>query len=167
MNDIPYLEPLLFYLQKDETLKSYFTDKSFFMPKHTLVEATEEAMKKDCPAPRALWILPENTNAITPKSGCMVTGNHTFNIIVFVQCLRDTFQLSKGNDGKIKLTGQYMELAEIRMAVKKVMNNFAKETQRKFMETRYSDIAWLRDINLYADENNFLTTALQYSVKIN
>ena len=51
--DLPYLEPLLFWLRKDEKLKLLFSQDSFFMPHSNLITATEEAMKKDCPAPRA------------------------------------------------------------------------------------------------------------------
>lgn len=164
-NDLPYLEPLLFHLRKDPVLQSYFTEKSFFMPKHVLAEATEEAMKKDCPAPRALWILPLNSDAVSPKAGCREIANHTFNIVVFIQCIRDTFQLVQ-REGQVRLDGQYMELSRIRKAIKKSVRDF-ENLNKSNLTNSFSEITWVRDQNLYPDENNFLVTAMQYSVKIN
>lgn len=165
MNDLPYLEPLLFHLRGDENLKKYFTEKSYFMPKHILVQATDEAMKSDCPAPRALWIIPENTVASGQKSGCVQNAIHTFYIVIFIQCIRDTFQLIKAND-RVRLGGQFMELSEIRRVVKKSVNEFENKNKHN-IASRFSDITWGGDQNLYPDENNFLTTAIQYSVRIN
>lgn len=164
-NDLPYLEPLLFHLRKDEDLKKIFTEKSFFMPKHILIQATEEATKKSCPAPRALWIIPEDTVANNPKPGCNSIGIHSFNIVLFVQCIREPFELVRSGDG-VKLSGQYMELSSIRKAVKKSVNKFQNESKLD-LNLRYSDITWIKDQNLYPDDGNFLTTAIEYSVKIN
>ena len=164
VNDIPYLEPLLFWLRNDETLKKYFTDNSFFMPKHTLVEATEEAMRKDCPAPRALWILPGNTRANQTQNGCRGTGIHSFHVVVYVQCLRDTFQIYN-KYGKAALGGQYVELSEIRQHVKHSVAEFSKGLLKQH-GLRYSNLRWVGDTNLYPDENNFLTTAIEYEINI-
>lgn len=164
VDDIPYLEPLLFHLQNDENLKEFFSNKSFFMPKHVLKEATLEAAKKDCPAPRALWVLPENSEAVSPKAGCVGSVRHNFYVVVFIQCIRDTFEIVKRNN-EPKLDGQYMELSRIRKAVKKSINEFERKGQGQFKS--YRDITWLRDQNIYPDEDNFLTTAMHYSVLLN
>lgn len=164
IDDLPYLEPLLFHLQNDNNLKEFFTEKSFFMPKHMLQEATDEAMKKDCPAPRALWIIPSDSEAISPRAGCLGGVKHTFFIVVFVQCIRDTFEIVK-RSGEVKLSGQYMELSKIRRAVKKSVNDFERKNIGTFV--RYSDITWQRDQNIYPEEDNFLTTAMHYTVNIN
>ena len=164
MTDVPYLEPLLFWLREDQALKKYFTEKSFFMPKHTLVQATEEALKGDCPAPRALWILPADTVATQQRPGCKSPGIHTFHIVVYVQCIRDAFEIV-ARDGKPALSGQYMELSKIRKEVKRAVNDF-EQHNRESLSTKYSDIVWIKDQNLYPDENNFLTTAMEYQVKI-
>lgn len=164
MTDVPYLEPLLFWLRNDQALKKYFTDNSFFMPKHTLIEATEEATKKDCPAPRALWILPGDTVATSEKPGCKSPGLHSFHIVVYVQCIRDTFEIVK-RDGSPHLAGQYMELSKIRQEVKRSVLAFEMNRRESF-NTKYENILWKRDQNLYPDENNFLSTAIEYEVKI-
>lgn len=164
MSDVPYLEPLLFWLRNDQALKGYFTDKSFFMPKHTLIEATEEAIKSDCPAPRALWILPADTTAINPRPGCKPNGLHTFHIVVYVQCIRDAFQIVARGD-EPRLDGQYMELSKIRKEVKRSVSDF-EISNREHQVRRYLDIMWIKDQNLYPDENNFLTTAMEFQVKI-
>ena len=164
MNDIPYLEPLLLHLRNDEELKKYFTNKSFFMPKHTLIEAAEEAMKKDCPAPQALWIHPMDTRAINADANCTGFKLHTFYITIFVHCIRDVFQLRKRDD-KIELAGQYMELSKIRLAVKKSIREFQKKISGDF-NLPYSDVTWLGDKNLYPSDTSFLVTGLEYNVKL-
>lgn len=164
VTDVPYLEPLLFWLRKDQALKKYFTDKSFFMPKHTLVQATEEALKKDCPAPRALWILPSDTSSVTTRPGCKSVGLHTFHIVVYVQCIRDAFELVE-RDGLPELSGQYMELSKIRKEVKRSIVDF-ENNNREAVSTKFADMVWVRDQNLYPDENNFLSTAIEFQVKI-
>ena len=165
LSDLPYLSPLLFHLRNDEALKDYFTEKSFFMPKTTLVSATEEAMKKDCPAPRALWILPDNTTALNPKSGCVPVGNHTFYVTIFTQCIRNPFELIK-KDNKIELGGTFMELTKIRRAVKISINKFENQN-RSILTNKFSNITWMGDQNLHPDEEGFIVSALQYNVTIN
>lgn len=164
--DIPYLEPLLFWLRKDETLKEYFTEKSYFMPHNNLITATEEAMKADCPAPRAIWILPQDSIASSQRPGCKSPSVHTFYIEIIVQCIRDQFQLVKKND-EVKLEGQFMELATIRRYVKESVLKFSN-TQKTLVATpSFDDIIWVKDQMLYpADVNNFLATAIEYQVKI-
>ena len=170
--DIPYLEPLLFHLRNDPILKAQFTDHSFFMPHADLISATEDAMKKDCPAPRALWILPEDTIATARKNGCNVPGNHTFRIEVVVQCIRDPFQLAKtGNstDGyQVRLQGQFMELMDLRKKVKASVKEFAKANELPGSPKLFTDIYWVKDSMLYpTGENRFLATAIEYQITIN
>lgn len=165
--DLPYLEPLLFWLRNDENLKKYFTELSFFMPHNDLVTATEEAMKKDCPAPRALWILPQDTTAVQQLPvNCKYTGNHTFYIQLMVQCIRDAFQISKVND-KLALTGQFMELMQLRKYVKKSVAQFQSDYSKKYPTGPFDGIGWRGDQMLYpSEENKFLITTIQYQVKI-
>lgn len=165
--DIPYLEPLLFWLRKDSSLKAEFTDHSFFMPHNDLISATEEAMKKDCPAPRALWILPQDSLAGSLKEGCKVPSTHTFYIEIIVQCIRDQFQLVKRND-EVKLQGQFMELCALRKLVKQSVREFAKNSAKPGMPTLFRDLYWVKDSMLYpSGENNFLATALEFQITIN
>ena len=162
-DDLPYLEPLLFWLRDDSVLKNEFTEKSFFMPHSDLITATEDAMKKDCPAPRALWILPQDTLAAGQRPLCLNPGTHTFYILIIVQCIRDVFQLSKSGDS-IKLTGQFMELSALRKQVKKSVLDFARSSASN---NKFTDILWVKDQMLYpSDDNKFLTTAIEYSIKI-
>lgn len=164
--DVPYLEPLLFHLRADESLKSYFTDKSFFMPHNHLVEATEEAMQKNCPAPRALWILPDDSIATSTQANCLSPSLHTFRIELLVQCIRNSFYLSKKDD-EIVLSGQYMELATIRKAVKKSVFEFNKNFQKQNSAPKFKDVIWKKDYMLYPEDNNkFLATVLEYNVTI-
>lgn len=166
LTDIPYLEPLLFWLRMDEDLKHEFTEKSFFMPHSDLISATNEAMKKDCPAPRALWILPQDTLAGQSRDTCKVSGVHTFNITLIVQCIRDQFQLVK-RDGELKLEGQFMELMSLRKKVKASVLKFAKENAKPEKTKQFTDIFWVKDIMLYPDEENkFLATSIEYQIKI-
>lgn len=165
-NDIPYLEPLLFHLREDKTLKQYFTEKSFFMPLSNLVSGIEEAMKKNCPAPRALWILPGDTNAKTYKANCKNPGEHSFRVILFVQCIRDQFQLSRiGNE--IKLTGQFMELAKIRKALKDSILKFGCKWSVENNNYMFGNVTWMGDEPLYPqDGENFIINSTRYNVTI-
>jgi len=168
-NDIPYLDPMWQWLRKDETLKDEFTQKSFFMPHNNLISATEEAMRTNCPAPRALWILPQDTLASsTGNNGtCLSPGIHTFYIEIIVQCIRDPFQISEDGDG-IKLTGQFMELVGLRKLVKKSISNFSKNYKANTPAPKFDNIIWKKDSMLYPSEetNRFLATAIQFDVKI-
>ena len=164
MNDLPYLEPLLLHLREDEVLKKYFTNKSFFMPKHTLIEAAKEAMAKDCPAPRSIWVVPQTTSATNPRAGCSGEKEHTFTIIIFIHCIRDAFQLVKSDNG-IKLGGQFMELSKIRLAVKRSVNEFQNKIAND-LSLPFHDVTWLRDNSLNPSDS-FLVTGLLYSVKLN
>lgn len=167
--DIPYLEPLLFWLRQDPNLKAQFTDKSFFMPHADLVAATQEAMqKKDCPAPRALWILPGDTLAQTQeKNGCFSPGVHRFHIQLIVQCIRDSFQLVE-RDGEVRLSGEFMTLMALRKMVKASVRSFAKDyTFKNFTAAQFEDISWQRDQMIYPqDQGGFLSTAMEYQVTI-
>lgn len=163
LTDIPYLTPLWLWLRADEDLKLQFTEKSFFMPKHNLISATEEAMKKDCPAPRALWILPQDTLAVGRKSDCKVPGVHTFYVELIVQCIRDPFEIYKDGD-TVTLGGQYMELMGLRRLVKQSVLKFSKANSEN---TKFSDLFWVKDTMLYpSDESPFLITAIQFEIKI-
>lgn len=166
MTDLPYLEPLTLWLQRDENLKNHFTEKSFFMPHADLITATEEAMKKDCPAPRALWIIPQDTVAQTRKPGCRSPGIHTFYISIITQCIRESFYFSKDGTG-VHLAGPFMDLAELRLFVKNsvmaFMNNYAKPGS----PNKFGDLVWIKDQMLYPNgESKFLITTLQFEVKI-
>lgn len=167
-NDIPYLEPLLFWLQDDPKLKQEFTEQSFFMPHAHLVDAAMEAMKKDCPVPRVLWILPGDTNAqTTARPDCKSPGIHTFKIMIIVQCIRDSFVISKAN-GKVFLSGQYMVLSGLRKLVKESVLEFYKDhAKRNFTGSKFSDLVWVKDQNLYPpDDEGFLITSIDYQVKL-
>lgn len=163
-SDLPYLEPLLMWLRNDETLKNEFTDKSFFMPKLDLSKATKEALENDCPAPRALWIFPLDTDAIQPKEGCRVQGSHSFGIVIYVQCIRDSFELVK-RGSEVKLGGQFMELTHVRNLVKESIRKFAIDNAKK-MPKSFENVVWVRDRILYPDTDAFLGTSLEYKVNI-
>lgn len=166
LTDIPYLEPLLIHLRTDPNLKSEFTEKSFFMPHSDLITASQEVMKKDCPAPRALWILPQDTLAQGQRDICSVPGVHTFYIEIIVQCIRDTFQLVKRDD-LVRLEGQFMELAALRKKVKQSVRDFAKANAAPGNKMLYTDIFWVKDQMLYpSSESKFLATAIEFSIKI-
>lgn len=165
LTDLPYLEPLLLHLRKDESLKQHFTDKSFFMPHSDLLSAAEESMKKDCPAPRALWILPQDTIAQGRKPNCKVPGIHTFFITIFVQCIRDEFQLVNRN-GVVKLEGQFMSLVELRKLVKESVLRFGREQSMSLVGKKFDNISWSKDQMIYPDEGNFLATAIEFEVTI-
>src|SRR5690606_23720627 len=104
-------------------LKKEFTEKSFFMAKRDLLSAVDDLIAADCPAPRALWIIPGDTVASAQRTGCKSQGNHSFAISIFVQCIRDSFNLVR-RDGDLSLEGQYMELAKLRRLVKNSVHKF-------------------------------------------
>lgn len=163
--DIPYLQDLTFWLQKDARLKNYFTEKSFFMPKNDLVSAINEAMAKDCPAPRALWILPGETSAAPVNNmNCKSPGLHNFHIVIMVQCVRDQFQVVK-KDSEIYLGGGFMELAEIRKYVKQSVVEFAKENMKNPSKL-YDKIAWRGDQPLFPSEDGFIVSSTEYEIVI-
>lgn len=162
--DLPYLDPLLFHLRSDETLKKYFTDKSFFMPKTDMINAVDEAIQQSCPMPRALWILPQDTVSVNSRAGCVSQGNHTFFIQLITKCIKHEFQISKKDD-ELYLSGDFMELAQIRKAVKKSMVSFS----RKALENtyQYKNLVWVKDQMLYPDQaDGFFVVTLEYSVII-
>lgn len=163
-NDIPYLEPLLFHLREDESLKAYFTEKSFFMPHHDLVNAIMDAGKADCVLPKSLWILPQDTTANSPRPGCKSSGNHSFSIALAVKCIRNPFILVK-RDGDIKLDGQFMELMKIRRLVKRSVQRFSKENM---MNNSFSDLVWRGDRVLYpsTEDQILLATSIDYNITI-
>ena len=163
-NDLPYLEPLLMWLRNDETLKEVFTDKSFFMPKLDLAKATTEALQKECPAPRALWIFPLDTDAISQKEGCRNQGSHSFGIIIYVQCIRQPFELIK-KESKVILGGEFMELIHIRALVKDSLRRFAIKNS-KDINKKFEKVVWTRDRNLYPESDAFLGTSIEYKVNI-
>lgn len=164
--DVPYLEPLLFHLKNDPDLKKEFTEKSFFMPHHDMVTAAEEAMKKDCPAPRSIWILPGDSTALTTQIGCSPKAQANFTILIMVQCIRNTFDLSVGDDPtRVVLNGQAMELYMLRKLVKKSVHKFALENMAKPVST-FQDVSWVRDQTLYPSEEKFLATAVEFTVKV-
>lgn len=165
--DLPYLEPLLFFLQKDEALKVEFTEKSFFMPHNDLVTAIEEAAAKSCPMPRALWILPGDTVALAQQEGCKSPGQHTFHIQLIVPCIRDAFIIARnGND--VSLKGQFMELVRLRKLVKEAVHRFYSQYKKEhFNSPKFEKLFWTRDQMLYPqDDLGVLVTAIQFSVNI-
>ena len=164
LTDIPYLEPLLFHLRNDESLKGHFTEKSFFMPHHDLVDAIMETGSADCVLPKSLWILPQDTEAIQKRVGCKSTGLHSFSIAIAVKCIRNPFILVKKDDG-VHLVGQFMELTEIRKLVKDSVHRFANENQ---MNQKFSDIIWIGDRVLYpsGEDQVLIATSINFEIKI-
>lgn len=163
--DIPYLEPLLMWLQDDQTLKDHFTQASFFMAHADLVSAVEESMRANCPAPRALWILPGDTQATSQVNGCKSPGRHSFTILIFVQCIRDSF-VFRTDGTETHLGGQYVLLSHLRKLVKKSVHKFASKNMTIYNKG-WDALNWSRDQNLYpSEENNFLATAIEYSITI-
>ena len=163
--DLPYLEPLLMWLREDETLKKEFTDKSFFMPQIDLAKATSEAKAGgSCPAPRSIWIFPLDTDSIQKKENCLNQGLHNFAIIIYLQCIRDPFQLSK-QDEEVRLTGQFMEMTYLRKLVKESVRKFSIKNSKN-VPTKFEKIIWQRDRNLYPQDDPFLGTSIEYTVNI-
>lgn len=163
--DLPYLEPLLFHLRKDETLKNYFTEKSFFMPKDDLISAVEEAIKNDCPAPRALWVLPQDGLAINSNNtNCKPSISHTFNIMLMIACIRDSFQIVK-KDNVVHLSGEYLEMTAIRKAIMKSVSEFNKLKNKEFTGRTFENIRFMKYQSLYPDDS-FLVNNLEYNVTI-
>lgn len=164
--DIPYLEPLLFHLRNDPILKNYFTEKSFFMPKDDLISAAQEVIDKDCPSPRALWILPQDGIAINSTSNtlCKPIVSHTFNILLMIACIRDTFQMAKKDD-KVYLSGEYMEMTAIRKAIMKSVLEFNKEKMKITTGRTFENIKFVKYQSLYPDDS-FLVNNIEYNVTI-
>lgn len=164
--DLPYLEPLLFWLQDDESLKQHFTRDSFFMPHDSFLSAIDEAMQKNCPAPRALWILPQDSFPTSKNVGCKSNALHRFSIMIMVQCIRDSFQISNVA-GKPKLTGQFMELTQLRKIVKNSVHRFSLHHEKTvIVNKKFSEISWNADKMLYPQEHKFLATNIEFEVKI-
>ena len=164
--DVPYLEPLWRWLRGDEKLKKYFTEASFFMPHNDMVSAAIDAIQSKCPAPRALWIIPNDTRAVTKKPGCKSPGNHIFYITIIIQCIRDQFQVAK-EDGEVRLQGQFMELSEIRKHVKESVLRFHNDYVKKGGKA-FENLYWTGDQMFYPpeDKKGFLITASEFQVTI-
>lgn len=169
LNDIPYLEPLWKWLRDDESLKEHFTEDSFFMPKATLMSAIDAAMGKDCPSPKSIWIIPGDTLAISKSNTnkiCKLPGEHTFNIMIFVQCIRDSFSPVNDN-GVLRLEGQFMELSELRKIVKDSIHKFALNNEKiNITSKKFEGPVWSKDVMFYPAEDKFLVTGIEYQVTI-
>lgn len=168
--DIPYLEPLLFHLQDDPVLKNFFTQFSFFMPKDGIAAAVAELKGSDCPAPRSIWILPQDGVAINGKNSvtqnCIPAVRHSFNILLFVSCIRDPFQVTF-RDGKAFLNGTYMEMSAIRKAVMKSVAEFNKKNNAEISGRSFENVMFEKYQSLYPQEGDpFLVNNLDYSVTI-
>lgn len=166
--DLPYLNPLLTYLRADTTLEKFFSKKDFFaLPKTDLADL-EAAIKKDCPSPRSLWIFPGTSTNAAPQQrlkNCTPKADHTFNIVIIFQCIRDTFEFKKDPDTtKIYLDGQFMELSEARRAVKKSITEFNKSLD--FNEA-FDFISWNSDEMLFPEgENSHLMSSSSFQTII-
>lgn len=167
--DIPYLEPLLFHLRNDVELEKFFTKKDFFtMPKADLGDL-EDAIKKDCPAPRSVWVFPGISNAAAAgrSAGCLPKALHSFNVVLVFQCIRDTFTFSKDKDGNVFLDGQFMELSEARKALKLSINKFNKEHNARPTNNGFDFINWVSDEMLYPEDgDNFLISSSVFQTMI-
>jgi hypothetical protein len=153
--DLPYLNPLLVYLRSNQNLEKYFSKKDFFaMPKADLNELTD-ALKKDCPSPRSLWIFPGTSTNAAPQQriqDCTPKAIHNFNIVIIFQCIRDTFEFKKDKDTtQIYLDGQFMELAEARRAVKKAITEFNSTLT---YNQAFDFISWNSDEMLFPNEES-------------
>lgn len=162
INDLPYFEPLLLHLKKDEILDPYFSSTDFFaQPK--VREDIEELIKEDCPIPRALYVYPGETR---PKNdapkGCFPTQSHQFHVFVFVQCL-DNYIFVKNNDDTLSLKGQVMLLSEMRCAVKKSIQKFSRQVESDLLN--YSYIRWVGD-SAIDRENGFLVSESVFNIDI-
>lgn len=142
VNDIPYFEPLLLHLKKDESLDKYFSSAQFqILPK--VEKDVETLIKEECPTPRALYVYPGETRPKTdaPK-GCFPTQTHNFHVFVFVQCL-DTYKFIKNEDDTFSLKGQVILLSEMRNAVKKSIQDFSRQVENDLINYNY--IRWVGD----------------------
>lgn len=164
LDDIPYLEPLLMHLRDDESLKAHFTEASFFMPHHDLVNAIMDSKNSDCALPKSLWILPQDTRPLSSRPGCKGTGSHRFSIALAVKCIRSPFILVKRED-QLKLDGQFMELSRMRSLVKHSVLRFSKTN---VMNPRFTDIIWAGDRVLYpnTEDQILLATSIDYDITI-
>lgn len=165
LTDLPYLEPVLFHLRNDESLKNHFTETSFFMPHNDLVKAILDSSKNpDCVLPRSLWILPQDTTANSAPPGCKAKGTHSFSIALAVGCNRNQFILRKV-DGNLELAGSFMELVKLRRLVKESMLSFVRKNT---MNPSFTELVWAGDRMLYpdSDENNLIATTIDYTIKI-
>lgn len=165
--DIPYLDPLLMWLRADEDLKKEFTEKSFFMPHADLLSAVVDLAKKDCPSPRALWIFPGDSQAVQQRPGCRAQARHQFSISIFLQCIRNSFELSKTDNG-IHLSGQFMEMTKLRKIVKSSVHKFSLKEEGVLLSKPFEGLRWTGDRIMYPREDfNLLGTSIEFEVLIN
>lgn len=159
--DLPYLNPLLVHLRSDKSLEKFFSKKDFFaMPKADLNDLTD-AIKKDCPSPRSLWIFPGTSSNVSTQrvKDCSAKALHIFHIVIIFQCIRETFEFKKDKDTTmVYLDGQFMELSEARRAVKKSITEFNKKLG--FAEA-FDFISWSGDEMLFPDgeSNNLMSSS--------
>lgn len=167
--DIPYLEPLLMHLRSDTSLEKFFTKKDFFtMPKADLSDL-EGALKKDCPAPRSVWIFPGMSQAANPvrNPNCLPKALHNFNVVIVFQCIRDTFTFIKGTDNQVHLDGTFMEMSEARKALKKSIGEFNKAHNLHAVGNGFDFINWISDEMLYPEDGNtFLISSSVFQTMI-
>lgn len=162
VNDLPYFEPLLLHLKKDPDLEPFFSSTDFFaQPK--VREDVEQMLKKDCPIPRALYVYPGETRPKTEgQKGCFSPGVHNFHVFIFVQCL-DNYIFVKNKDDTFSLKGQVILLSEMRNAVKKSIQKFARQTENDLLNYNY--IRWAGD-SAIDRENGFLVAESVYTLDL-
>lgn len=162
--DLPYLNPLLVHLRSDPSLEIFFSKADFFaMPKTDLADL-ESALKKGSRSPRSLWVFPGSSTNAAPGQrikNCTPQAEHTFNIVIIFQCIRDTFEFKKDqNTNAVYLDGQFMELSEARRAVKKSITEFNKKLD---YSEPFEFISWNSDEMLFPEgENSHLMSSSSF-----
>ena len=163
-SEFKYLEDLLLHLRQDPNLEECFSDADYFAKPKVNFNEIEKEMKADCPVPRSLWVFPGNIKSLnTRETDCKGPGVHEFYIVIMVQCIRDHFQFEfDGTD--IKLSGQYMELSDLRCKVRQSVLDFNQTLEGR--NGVYDFLIWKESPAIDPNNEKYLMAALKYETKI-
>lgn len=157
-NDIPYIESLLLFLRKDTELLKVIKKTDLFAK----IELDQE---EDCKTNTSVFILPgqsirKTTGPVSQACGGHV--EHTLQIAVAVQCIRDEFIFNE-KDGQVTLEGEMMKLAKIRKAILAAVARYNKAYVGK-PDGIMNPLVW--DRTTPADKTgNFIISALEFKTE--
>jgi hypothetical protein len=167
VTDLPYLEPLVIYLKKDPSLRSFFNESDFFAEPKIDPEELEDQIKKNGKLSKYFWIFPGETIAKeqNPRFECASIGIHTFFATIIKPCTREQyFFIKDAQDGSLKLSGEVIELTEIRKAVKDSISKAYKIINPN--QSKYGFIYWKKDEMINLEDGLLIATSI-YEVQIN
>lgn len=163
VTDLPYLEPLVLFLKNDADLKSHFNESDFFAEPKIDPEEIEKHVKKNGRFPKYFWIFPGDTIAKqSTRAHCQSSGIHTFYATIIKPCLGNQYSFVKDSSSELRLSGEVIEVTEIRNSVKKTISKFYNSLPT---QGRFGFIYWKKDEMIDLEDGLLIATSV-YELEI-